>query len=422
LPPLPSPRLEIEPQPEREPRLEIDPAPPEREPPPEIDRPLELDSPLELDPPLGIEPPPEVELRVEDEPRLEIDPAPRESEPRLEIDPSGSFEIAPRLEIDPPPPAAEEEVLALPPDCIEETPDDALPVVQGQLAEDDAAEEEVEAEAVAEEEAEAEGPAEVLDYGEHPRPVRPRRPQRRKADRQPFRAEDRDRVNLGLGFHYARIAVMLAGVALLFVGLAVGTFVAVVGSAQARQGHVSKGTIVSVGLVWLVFALVGFTFRFVTPLLGLAGSSLCMWVPLHTGAWGCMLASLILDAVATLVSLLLLLPGLVSSSEGAALAALPAFLLSLAAWVLFVIALYRLSVYLKEEKMAEEAVQILQRGIAILILTPLVLFALVALAGSCVGALFSPPIALYSLYYLFFFLRRQLDLVGSLRQVIASRG
>ncbi len=271
-------------------------------------------------------------------------------------------------------------------------------------------------------EAAPENDTDQLDYGEHPRVVKRRPPPRRQSARLPFPAESRDRVNLGLGFHYVRIAVMLAGVALLLAGLTVGMIAAGFGALVSRQGHVSKATIVSAGLVGFVFLVVGLILRFITPLLGLAGSSLCLWVPLHTGAWGFMLASLVLDSVAALVSLLLLLPGLVSSREGAALAALPAFVLSFTAWILFVIALYRLSAYFKEEKMAEEAIQILFRGIGILVLTPLVLFTLVALAGSCFGALFAPPTTLGSLYYIFQFLRRQLDLVGSLRQVIASRG
>jgi hypothetical protein len=214
---------------------------------------------------------------------------------------------------------------------------------------------------------------------------------------------------------------MLGCVALLLVSLGAVMFFSGFSSLAARAGE-PKAAVLSVGLLVVVFLLVGFTLKFITPILGLVGSSLCMFVSPQTGAWGCMLASLILDAIAGLLSLVLLLPGLGSSVPGAAaLTALPAFVLSFVAWVMFMIALYRLSTRLKEGKMAEEAIEILIRGVAILVCTPAILFLLVALAGSVAGALFAPPILLGSLYYLFLFLRRQLDLIGSLRQVIASR-
>jgi hypothetical protein len=74
-------------------------------------------------------------------PRLEIDPTPRKSDPQPKkrwpgIDLKQSFEIGPDGEIRLPPPPADDEVLHLPPECIEETPEDDLPVVEGILAED----------------------------------------------------------------------------------------------------------------------------------------------------------------------------------------------------------------------------------------------------------------------------------------------
>jgi hypothetical protein len=98
-------------------------------------------------------------------------------------------------------------------------------------------------------------------------------------------------------------------------------------------------------------------------------------------------------------------------------------LLSSVAWLLFMIFLRRLSFYVDEEKLAEEASEIMVRGIIILFLSPFIIFTVVGVAavGRLLGLILAIIILLFSIYYFFLFLRRQLDLIGSLRQVIASR-
>jgi hypothetical protein len=327
--------------------------------------------------------------------------------------------------------AGEEEVLELPAECVEDSPPpQAVPVMQGmegvkppealRVVQGVVVEQTEEPEEVVEEVAEGE---EDLDYVDAPRqPIR-RRPHPRKSNRQRVAPGSLDKVNLGLGCHYARLVVMVAGSTLLLVGMTAGSVVAGFGPLGLRAAQeAGSPSLFSLRLLILLAKVVGFLLQIVTPLLGYIGSSLCLWMPPQTGARGLILAAVILDGLAGFLGLVLFVATFFSAVAGAGvLFALPAFGLSCGSWVMFMLTLGRLCTSLGEEKMAEEAIEVLIRGLVLLLLTPCVLILLTAMAMSLLGALFSPPLALTFLYHYFVFLRRQMDLIGSIRQVIAIR-
>ncbi len=91
---------------------------------------------------------------------------------------------------------------------------------------------------------------------------------------------------------------------------------------------------------------------------------------------------------------------------------------------MFMAFLRQLSHHLGEDPLGEEAVAVMLRGIAIIVLTPfvgLVSLLFVGLLGPIAGRILFFAIILGCGYGLFLFLRRQLYLIGSIRQVIVSR-
>jgi hypothetical protein len=235
-----------------------------------------------------------------------------------------------------------------------------------------------------------------------------------------------DKVNLGLGCHYARMVLVLFSAAGMILGMIGAFFGAASALGQAGAGNTEgAGGNAGLAIALILLVIVGVTIRFIVPLLGLVGSILCMWVPARSGAKGLIIASLVLDVISIPLSILLnllsVLPG--SVAVAAALGTIPAFVLAFVAWALFMLFLRQLCNYLDEVPMGDEAMAILMRGILIMFVTPIVLFALFILIGivPCLGAFPAGFIFFYSLYYFFVFLRRQLDLIGSLRQVIYSK-
>ncbi len=224
-----------------------------------------------------------------------------------------------------------------------------------------------------------------------------------------------DRVNLGLGFYYASILALLAG----FV-VQLGAFAALL-----TAGVAGRGAGDSLGLAFLLAGLAEILINWVAPLLGLIGSVLCLWAPSDAGARGLSLASVALNATAWLAGvlcrvLMFLIP------EAAAIGALgmiPTFLITFIAWCLFMAFLRQLCTHLGEETLGSEAIAVMFRGIFILVMTPIAfLFGMILIRGlGCTGAMIFFACMLFGLYGIFLFLRRQLDLIGSIRQVIASR-
>jgi hypothetical protein len=227
---------------------------------------------------------------------------------------------------------------------------------------------------------------------------------------------------VGLTIHYARIALMLLCFVVLVISMVVLPLVAALEISRAARSGEGPGA--GLVLATIPLLLVNIAMNFLAPLLGLSGSILCLWVPSQSGAKGFIIASLTLDLVALPVGLLLRLLSLFPEGQLlAVLGVVPAFLMGFIAWALFMVFLQKLSSYFHEETLAEEAQALLIRGIVILVLAPVVFFILLGLALlPCIGFIFVLMVLGYSLYYFFLFLRRQLDLIGSLRQVIASYG
>jgi hypothetical protein len=340
-------------------------------------------------------------------PMLEIDPEPPPVSPAAIPLPPPS---PPLLEIDPEPPilllgteaeerAVEEEMIELPPECVEDAipppeallvvqgvegpkPPEALPVVQGVLAE--------EAEETAEEAEVVEDSEEAPEYADAPRHAAIRRRTHRKRDGQGIPSGSLEKVNLGLGFHYSRLVLLLLSTLLSMVPIVLGRVVAI-------------------------------QVQIVTPPLGLIASILCLWIPRQTGARGLVLASLILDLATLFLGLVLFVVAIGFSPETALLLTLPVYGLSFASWVLFMLTLGRLCSFLRDEGMAEEATEILIRGSILMLFAPFVRAFLALLGSAVLGFVAALPVALVFVYQYYLLLRRQLDLVGSIRQVIATR-
>jgi hypothetical protein len=208
-----------------------------------------------------------------------------------------------------------------------------------------------------------------------------------------------ERVNLGLGFHYARLVLFLLTTVLL-VGLSVG--VALVPRSPIVRVLVVIGSLVTLGLFFLV------------PVLGLIGSILCLWVPKASKAKGLILASVALDVAAIPIGLVVQMRGLPS------LLVAP---MGLASWVLFMLFLRRLASYLKQQPVAAEALALLWWGLLLVVLPPVVLLLLsLVLRFLPWLSIIALPVGLIAWVVLAIkFLIRLLALIGTLRQLILSR-
>ncbi len=228
-----------------------------------------------------------------------------------------------------------------------------------------------------------------------------------------------ERVNLGLGFYYASILTLLGGLVVELAAFAAA--LAGVGNAVAGQGG---GAAAGLGVALILGFLASALINWIAPILGLVGSILCLWAPSVSGARGLCIASLTLNATAFLGGLLSQVLAFLGP-RGATLAVLgllPAALMTFIAWCLFMAFLRQLCKHLGEDSLAEEAIAVMIRGIVILVAAPFcfVLAVLLMMVG-CVGIITFVLAVGFSLYGLFRFLRRQLDLIGSIRQIIASR-
>jgi hypothetical protein len=228
-----------------------------------------------------------------------------------------------------------------------------------------------------------------------------------------------DKVNLGLGFHYARLLVLLVSVGLLYGGIFVGSILLTFGGGA---GSVKSG-LMGLGLIFVVSAIAGFLISFIAPILGLVGSALCLWVPAQSGGKGFIIASLALDGVALVMGLVLRLVGLAMDNPIPGLVGVGfSYLLGCFAWAMFMVFLGRVCAYIDQPKMAEESGNLLIQGAVIMAVSPLLLLVVGALAVvPFAGIILSLGLLLASLKYFFKFLRLQLDLVGSIRQVIWTR-
>ncbi|HVS35585.1 MAG TPA: hypothetical protein VMS17_08385 [Gemmataceae bacterium] len=246
----------------------------------------------------------------------------------------------------------------------------------------------------------------------------------RKKKKRSIRTRDgnMDFVNWGLGCYYAAVLALMAGIVVELAAIGAGATAGLSAFAGSAEG-VAGGLGFAHGLGFLA----GLMINWLAPILGLTASSLCLWAPAASGARVFCLVAVALNAGAMLAGLMQ--AGL-SFLPGTDLIALFLLLLAITAtfvaWCMFMWFLRRLCVYLGEPALESEAVGVMMRGVAILIVTPF------AFAGAiCVVAAFAkiPVVNLMFMVLmclamgavLFVFLRRQLDLIGSMRQVIASR-
>jgi hypothetical protein len=218
--------------------------------------------------------------------------------------------------------------------------------------------------------------------------------------------------NLGLGFHYARLIVELVSIVVgLFGSMAVG---------------LAMGTpAMALGLA-IVFGFLTVVMSAVMAILGLTGSILCAWVPARSGARPLIIVSAALDAPLLPAALVPLFVAM--GYVGFQVYGFVSSLLGLASWILFMLFLRALSFFLSEDTMGREAERLLIRGLVLLLLVPITVSVLLFLIVLAVPILifFVVPVAfLASIYWIVLaikFIFEVLNLIGSIRQVIRSRG
>ncbi len=217
------------------------------------------------------------------------------------------------------------------------------------------------------------------------------------------------RTDRGLGLHYARLVVFL----LWILGMCMALL------AEPLIDDEVFGWL-NVGLILWGYLL--------TPLLGVVGSILCLWVPSEARARGFVGASLLLDLVMLVLSYLPLWQEL--SRDDAMLVRIAGIGVEIVSWGCFVLFLRRLAQYLRQEVAEDEAAGILLRGIVLLALVVLLATPygwVVILRVGWRGRLAVLAFLLWSLRYLLpfvflvFFINllfRQLNLIVRLRAVI----
>jgi hypothetical protein len=170
----------------------------------------------------------------------------------------------------------------------------------------------------------------------------------------------------------------------------------------------------------------------VVSMLGIAGTVCCLWVPGAARARPFILVALLLDLASFVIPLLLVLGWvlgyLADDTAHFTLLLWTSPILVVAAWAFFLFYLRRLAQYLKGGLAADESLLILLRGAYLLVL-PAVIFFLADQFGVFVflrlGGFPIPLEMVLPFYLLVAFLLlvlRQLALIGSLRQLIHSRG
>jgi hypothetical protein len=248
-------------------------------------------------------------------------------------------------------------------------------------------------------------------FDEGPRQWKRPRPKERR--RRKKNTEGLDKVNIGLLLHYLRLVLIF--LALIAWGL-LSPVVAMFGPSE------HGGPAVLLGLLLFLASLM---VAFLAPLLGIVGSVLCVFVPSEAKARGFIITSLVLDVTAVPISIVVQFVVMVGVQSGAGIigGAMPAFVMGLASWALFMIFLRQVATYVDEQAGADESSLILIQGLFLLFFSPVVFFLGLMLAAvlPCIGALIFLGIVVYAIYLYLMFLKRQLDLIGTLRQVIYSR-
>ena len=231
----------------------------------------------------------------------------------------------------------------------------------------------------------------------------------RKKKKRPRRVLDGDygRVSFGLGFFYASLLVAMVG----FLPMLIAAVGALLGGAL---------DLLPVNIVAILLV------DWVAPGLGLTGAVLCLHAPRASATRRLTIASLALNAGAVLVGLVQTAATCVPElARVSACGAIPAFALTFAGWCVFMVFLRKLSTHLGDQALAEEASDVKERGITMLLLAPLLLIAtpLVCCAPffwgiaifTVIGGNVCGPIVVYQ------FFKRQHNLLASIRHLMMAR-
>lgn len=232
-------------------------------------------------------------------------------------------------------------------------------------------------------------------------------------------------VNVGLGFHYARMILYFLCIFLATTVLA--------GSWKAWTYHSSSATPPRIAwkgmlgpepaqkppvseLALLVGGFLAIGLVFLHTALGIIGSILCLWVPRESKARGFMIASMVFDLSGLGVGVLLTLAGLPPVISGP---------LGLVAWTLLMVFLRNLAFYLNANDCADLARGMIFQGVALLFVPPLVLilFGLMSYVTGQAGLFVCLSIFLVIGWIILGirFLNVLLDLIGTLRGVIHQK-
>lgn len=156
------------------------------------------------------------------------------------------------------------------------------------------------------------------------------------------------KVQLGLGFHYARLVLLLLAVLVLLGLVCFGGTV----RAWAAVPVLVLGGLAALGIVLLA------------AVLGVVGSVLCLWVGRPSRAWWFIFGSLLLDALTLPLAVFVQPPELY---------VLLGWVVQLASWILFMQFLRRLAVYVDRSGDANDVMVFITRGVALFVAVPLLL-------------------------------------------------
>jgi hypothetical protein len=229
-------------------------------------------------------------------------------------------------------------------------------------------------------------------------------------------------VNLGLGFHYLRLIVLVAALVILVVFLVTLTG-AIMYLSQTLYGMSLVSAVLLRILLWVL------------PVLGITGSVLCLYVPSQSRSLPMIIISLCLDAIQFPFVVILML--VKTESTSFLVLTLVTLILSVAAWVLFMVFLAILCWYLEEENMAYDAYRLIRKGLTLLgcyLLTQVIFRLIVAALFPAGKEMAADGLFLWWIMFMLIvqvtivwvviiirFLFEIIALIGSIRQVILSR-
>ncbi|HYV36519.1 MAG TPA: hypothetical protein VE988_12480 [Gemmataceae bacterium] len=179
---------------------------------------------------------------------------------------------------------------------------------------------------------------------------------------------------IGLTFHYAKILCFLASM----LTLTFAVFLAFFAVQAPSQGA---------AVVSRIFAMLYFILFAMAPVLGVAGSLLCAWVPRKTGGKELIIISFALDAAGLVIyggcQMISIAASMASGAKAAArtgpaavmgnmaiAGSIGALLMMLVAWILFLMFLKAIFRYYEDDNMIEETQSLLHFSVSVVVGTP----------------------------------------------------